>query len=284
MKKILILVSILCLGVLSACQTGSAANPAGNPSGNPTGASQVPPPGNSETVFGSDLDLMQNQPPQSGDTVAIIHTSMGDIYVRFFPEETPLAYENFVTHARNGYYDGLIFHRVMEDFMIQGGCAEGTGMAGESIWGEGFGPEWSRNLRHFRGALAMAQSAMPNSIGSQFYIVHGSISGRELPAEWVEDFEWAKENQDFDLGQDLEGNDLTLGDLHPIVQMEGYLRYGGTPHLDMSLSQQGPGHTVFGQVISGMDVVDAIAAVETDSVNDRPLSDVVIERITVFEY
>ena len=268
---------------MTACQTSPAAYPSGNPS-NPSGPGSVPPPGNCDTVFSSDLELMQNRPLQSGETIAVLHTNMGDIYIRFFPEETPLAYENFVTHARNGFYDGLIFHRVMEGFMIQGGCSEGTGMSGESIWGHGFGPEFSRNLRHFRGALGMAQSRLPNSIGSQFYIVHSRDLAQSPGIET--DFEWAKENQDFFLGEDIDGSEVFMSDIHPIPHLEAYIRYGGTPHLDLALSEQG--HTVFAQVISGMHVVDAIAAVETDGNppigQSRPLNDVIIERVSIFEY
>jgi len=234
-----------------------------------------------ETVFGSDLDVMQAQAPNPGDTKVILHTNHGDITIRFFPEETPVAYENFVTHARGGYYDGLTFHRVMENFMIQGGCPQGTGMGGESIWGGTFGPEYSPHLRHFRGAVAMAQSMMPNSIGSQFYIVHGSVDARELQERWQVEFSFIIENQDMLLGQDFMGNDVFARDIHPAEQMEAYLRYGGTPHLDLAISESG--HTVFGQVVSGMDVVDEIAAVATGEEN-RPLEAVVIERVTVSEF
>ncbi|MBR3908690.1 MAG: peptidylprolyl isomerase, partial [Clostridia bacterium] len=71
---------------------------------------------------------------KSGDTVAIMHTTMGDIKIKLFKEETPKTFENFTTHAKNGYYNGLIFHRVMKDFMIQGGDPMGSGIGGESIW------------------------------------------------------------------------------------------------------------------------------------------------------
>ena len=221
-----------------------------------------------------DLDLMQATLPKPGDTIVILHTNMGDITLRFFPEEAPLAYENFVTHARNGYYDGVIFHRVIDSFMIQGGDPEGTGTGGESIWGYGFGPEFSKCLRHFRGALAMAQSAMPNSIGSQFYIVQNS----ELDPRFLTDFEFLLDNQDRALGIDMDGNNIYVRDLFSADKLHAYMRYGGTPHLDLVFSQAG--HTVFGQVIEGMDVVDAIAAVDVDA-NNRPVIEVIIERVTV---
>jgi len=221
-----------------------------------------------------DLELMQTGAPQAGDTLVILHTSMGDVTLRLFPDEAPMAYENFVTHARNGYYNGVIFHRVLEDFMIQGGDPEGTGMGGESIWGHGFGPEFSYHLRHFRGALAMAQSAMPNSIGSQFYIVQNS----ELDIRSRQEFEFLLENQDEPLGEGFDGEIIYVRDIFSADKLEGYIRYGGTPHLDLVMSETG--HTVFGQVVSGMGVVDAIAAVEVDG-SGRPLTEVVIESVTV---
>jgi peptidyl-prolyl cis-trans isomerase B (cyclophilin B) len=77
----------------------------------------------------------QTDPPKPGEQIAIIHTSMGDITVKFFPKAAPKAVENFITHAKNGYFDGMIFHRVYENFMIQSGCPNGDGTGGESIWG-----------------------------------------------------------------------------------------------------------------------------------------------------
>lgn len=237
----------------------------------------------SGTVFGSDdLDLMQATSPQPGDTIAIIHTSMGDVTLRFFPEEAPLAYENFVTHARNGYYDGVIFHRILENFMIQGGDPEGTGAGGESIWGHGFGQEFSWNLRHFRGALAMAQTNVPNSIGSQFYIVHNyDFDSDMLP--FLNEFH---NQRDLLLGE-KDGRDVYVRDFFTPDMVEAYRRYGGTLHLDiafgMVMEGAGPGHTVFGQVIDGMDVVDAIAKVEVDPAG-RPHEEVIIERVTVTTY
>ena len=112
----------------------------------------------------------QTQAPASGEEVAVIKTSKGDIFVRLFPEHAPKAVENFKTHAKNGYYDGLIFHRVINDFMIQGGDPTGSGMGGESIWGKSFEDEFTPELHNLRGALSMA-NAGPNTNGSQFFIV-----------------------------------------------------------------------------------------------------------------
>jgi cyclophilin family peptidyl-prolyl cis-trans isomerase len=189
--------------------------------------------------------------PEVGDTVAIFHIkNYGDIKVKFFEEVAPKAVENFITHAKEGYYDGLIFHRVIDEFMIQGGDPEGTGYGGESIWGEGFGTELDYELVPYRGSLCMAMSSQPNSIGSQFFITQANYS----------------ESQESYL--------KSAG--YPEKLLDVYKKEGG--YLSLYLQ-----YTVFGQVYEGMDIVDKIAEVETDS-NDKPLEDVVIESIEITEY
>ena len=84
--------------------------------------------------------------PVAGDLVAIMHTNMGDISIRLFPDHAPKAVENFTTHAKNGYYDGIVFHRVIKDFMIQGGDPKGDGTGGESCWGGKFEDEFNEKL------------------------------------------------------------------------------------------------------------------------------------------
>ena len=105
-----------------------------------------------------------------GETKAVIKTNMGDVTVKLLNNVAPKTVENFVTHAKNKYYDGLIFHRVIKDFMIQGGDPTGTGMGGESIWGQAFEDEFSTDAFNLYGALSMA-NAGPNTNGSQFFIV-----------------------------------------------------------------------------------------------------------------
>ena len=103
-------------------------------------------------------------------TFAILKTRHGDIKIKLFEKDAPKTCENFITHIKNGYYDGLIFHRVIREFMIQGGDPTGTGRGGESIWGKPFKDEFSPNLKFDRkGLLAMA-NAGPNTNGSQFFI------------------------------------------------------------------------------------------------------------------
>ena len=117
--------------------------------------------------------LKQKEMPAVGEKIAVIKTDKGDIKVRLFPEEAPKAVENFVTHAENGYYDGLIFHRVIKDFMIQGGdpLGNGTGGSKKTIKGEFAQNGVENNLSHTRGVISMARSNDPNSASSQFFIV-----------------------------------------------------------------------------------------------------------------
>ena len=190
--------------------------------------------------------------PKNGETIATIHVkNYGDITVKFFDKIAPKAVEKFITHAKEGYYNGVIFHRVMNEFMIQGGDPTGTGRGGSSIWGEGFGTELDKSIAPYRGALCMAMSQLPNSLGSQFFISQANYN--EKKANIMKQAGYAEGL--------LEMNKKYGGDLLSL-----YMKY-----------------TVFGQVISGMDVVDKIAAVETDS-SDRPLTDVVIESIDVTKY
>jgi len=102
--------------------------------------------------------------------VVVLETTQGKIELKMFEDKAPKAVENFVTHVQNGYYDGLIFHRVIKNFMIQGGDPTGTGRGGESIWGEPFEDEFAPNLVFDRaGLLAMANRGR-NTNGSQFFI------------------------------------------------------------------------------------------------------------------
>ncbi|KAI4707058.1 hypothetical protein J4E89_008393 [Alternaria sp. Ai002NY15] len=102
-------------------------------------------------------------------TTVTLHTTYGDITIRLFPDAAPKAVENFVTHARNNYYNNVIFHRVIRKFMIQTGDPLGDGTGGESIWGKEFADEFS-NLRHDKAYTVSMANAGPNSNGSQFFI------------------------------------------------------------------------------------------------------------------
>jgi cyclophilin family peptidyl-prolyl cis-trans isomerase len=169
---------------------------------------------NQETVSMSDIE----KTPES--TVAVIKTNMGTIEIELFEKETPKTVENFVGLAKKGYYNGIIFHRVIDNFMIQGGDPTGTGRGGESLWGGDFKDEIVSSLKFDQpGYLAMA-NAGPNTNGSQFFITTVK-----------------------------------------------------TPHLNGH-------HTIFGKVIKGMDVVNAIGKVKTKA-GDKPVKDVVMEKVTI---
>ena len=214
---------------------------------------------------------MQFEMPTEGEEIVILHTNMGDIKIRLFPEYAPKAVENFKTHAKNGYYDGLTFHRVINDFMIQGGDPDGTGAGGESIWGSAFEDEFTSNLLNFRGSLAMANSGV-NTNGSQFFI---NQSKPKNNASLLKNRALASKNANGDKA-------TPHPDLIPDEVYDMYAEKGGNIHLDGPLRKEG-GHTVFGQVFEGMDVVDAIAGVSVDA-NDKPLSDVIIKTAEVTTY
>lgn len=193
----------------------------------------------------------QTNLPADGEITATINTTLGAIKVKLFPEEAPKAVENFVTHAKNGYYDGIIFHRVIKDFMIQGGDPNGTGMGGESIWGRPFQDEFTPKLHNLRGALSMA-NAGPGTNGSQFFIVQANTVDPSLLMQMKE-----------------------MPEEFPVDCVESYEKLGGTPWLDYR-------HTVFGHVYEGMDVVDKIAGVPVGP-NDKPSEDIKILSIDINE-
>ena len=178
--------------------------------------------------------------------VAVLETTKGTVKIQLFPAQAPKTVENFVGLIEKGYYDGIIFHRVISDFMIQGGDPTGTGMGGESLWGDSFEDEFSDEVFNLRGALSMA-NAGPNTNGSQFFIVQAS----RVPANML---------------RQLKG-------FVPDEVVSAYGEQGGTPWLDKR-------HTVFGHVIEGMDVVDDMAKVRVNYA-DKPLEDIKIIKATI---
>ncbi|PID24248.1 peptidylprolyl isomerase [Sporosarcina sp. P7] len=182
------------------------------------------------------------------EALVTMNTTMGPIKIKLFKERVPKTVENFLTHAENGYYDGIIFHRVIPEFMIQGGDPTGTGMGGESIYGNSFQDEFTMDLFNLRGALSMANSG-PNTNGSQFFIVQASSANAS--ASQLKQGGWPEEIA------------------------AAYEENGGTPHLDQK-------HTVFGQVLEGMDVVDNIANAKTNRDN-KPNEEIKIESIEIIQ-
>lgn len=221
-------------------------------------------------------EILQAQLPEEGDEIAIIKTSAGEIKLMLYPEEAPKAVENFKTLAQEGYYDGVIFHRVIDGFMIQTGDPEGTGMGGESCWGEPFEDEISEKLHFYRGAVAMANSG-PNTNGSQFFIVQQKDVQEDVLNILLE----ARDNNEEELTVTLpDGENYTLAQLFPDAVLEYYKANGGSAHLEYVF---GNTHSIFGQVFEGLDTTDAIAAAQTDA-NDKPLEEIKIEGITFEAY
>jgi cyclophilin family peptidyl-prolyl cis-trans isomerase len=163
--------------------------------------------------------MKEEKTAPAADEIAVITTNMGTFKIKFFPEIAPKAVENFKGLAKKGYYNGIVFHRVIDKFMIQGGDPTGTGRGGQSIWEKPFADEFSPKQRFDRkGILAMA-NAGPSTNGSQFFIT-----------------------------------------LAP------------TPHLNDR-------HTIFGEVIEGMDIVEKIGKVKTAM--DKPVEPVTMTKVTI---
>jgi cyclophilin family peptidyl-prolyl cis-trans isomerase len=245
-----------------------------------------------------------NSKDKTGDQVVSIETEFGVIKLKLY-DETPEHKENFLKLAEEGFYDGLLFHRVMQNFMIQGGDPDsrnaqkgirlGGGSSGYTIPAE-FVPKYF----HKKGALAAARkgsSANPEkrSSGSQFYIVQGEVfsqgkldtlemmKNNSLKNELMKE-ELSKSNEELNVymkNQDQAGFNLRVAEIREKVdsifnagqkfaftdeQKEIYTTIGGYPSLDGE-------YTVFGEVIEGLDVLDQIAAVETDE-NNRPVKDI----------
>ncbi len=157
---------------------------------------------------------------ESENITATIQTNKGDIKLQLFPDSAPKTVENFIGLSKKGKYNGTIFHRVIRNFMIQGGDFENmNGTGGSSIWGTDFEDEIDVNLSHKRGVISMANRG-PNTNGSQFFITH-----------------------------------------QPATHLDG-------------------NHTIFGEVIEGMDVVDTIATVETNQM-DRPILPILVKAIKI---
>ena len=206
-----------------------------------------------------DVDIHNFNMPEPGEKIAVITVKdMGEIKIKLFPEDAPKGVENFIGLAEMGYYDELIFHRVIPDFMNQGGDPKGNGTGGKSIWGEKFDGGTSENLYHFTGAVAYANSGATSTNGSQFYIVNTPDGYMQNTCEELYAADSTKYNW-------------------PANVAAKYNEAGGVPFLD-------GGYTVFGQVFDGMDVVRKIAEVETNPENDKPLTQVMMESVRIEEY
>ncbi len=229
----------------------------------------------SDQPVGYQLEL-----PKDGEEYAIIETSMGAMKMRLFANATPKTVENFTTLAKQGYYDGQIFHRVINEFMIQGGDPTGTGTGGKNIWDtDGFEDEFAANLLNIRGSVAMANRGK-NTNGSQFFINQKKPESFEGWDYYTTLFQNFRENQQSFL--ESYGSCPNMFRVRDNVK-NLYEQYGGNPKLDGYYSVNQTGHTVFGQVFEGLEVLDSIAAVEVDNA-DKPVTDVVIQTIKIEVY
>lgn len=196
-------------------------------------------------------DEIQFAAPQKGDTIAVFDTSAGEVKALLFPEQAPIAVENFVGLAEAGYYNGTIIYRAEEAFAVAGGDATGSGTAGTTIWGgNGYPAEPCDALRHYAGALCAAVDETSGSCFSAFYVVAAlpNSVGKEQQAAMT-DAGWRD------------------------AVYDAYRQAGGIPYLDYT-------DTVFGQVYEGMDAIDAMAQAEVDETL-RPVEDITINTVTI---
>ena len=268
---------------LAACSgkssTASGSSASGASSGTPASSAASAGDGRIRPDDGKKLGYQLDK-PQSGEEVAVLTTSMGVVKLRLFAAAAPKTVENFKGLIQKGYYNGLTFHRVIKDFMIQGGDPKGDGTGGESIWNKPFTDEYNANLVNIRGAVSMANSG-PNTNGSQFFI---NQKGTSQPIDWSyyqQAFNVYKQYPDEFLQQYGGGwPDMTkVTDAYKKL----YDGQGGSPNLDGAYSIAEQGHTVFAQVYEGMDVVDKIASTKTDS-NDKPVAPVTIVKAEIQKY
>lgn len=220
----------------------------------------------------------QLEAPEEGEEIAVVTMESGEVFkIRFFPDEAPKAVYNFKLHAIQGYYDGLTFHRIVKNFMVQGGDPTATGSGGESVWGESFEDEFNANLINLDGAVSMANSGA-NTNGSQFFI--NATDGSQISWEnYQEGFELYQ--QDPDIFTSSYGKWIKMDQVSDEMKAL-YDEHGGSPHLDGYYCTTGEGHTVFGQVFEGMDQVIQLSRVET--VEDAPVNPVTIKSIEIIQY
>ena len=249
-----------------------------------------------------------NEEPRK--TIEMI-TDYGNMTIELY-NETPLHRDNFINLAKNGAFDSLLFHRVIKDFMIQGGDPDSKKAKPGDTLGEGDAPyvidaEFNQNLFHKKGVLAAARDNNPSKASSamQFYIVQGKIyndsllnKSQERTNKWmaqdyfkndpnkkpildsiqksIDDENWERYTMFSDSILKLARSEENF-ELYniPETQREIYKSIGGVPHLDQN-------YTVFGEVIKGIEVLDSIAIIKTDSL-DRPIKDVRILKVKVIE-
>lgn len=247
----------------------------------------------------------QLEEPEVGEEIAIMHTNMGDIYIRFFPEGAPKAVENFKTLAKSGYYNGLEFFRIVEDAYIQSGDANNDGTGGKTIWGGTFENEFDSKLLNLRGAISTV-SRGDNANDSQFIINQNKPAlsdDSKATYDIVQIFKTYVYAYEYNI-EVYESMNKNYLELHPtlehyideysvgfspvsyLVPEEVWKLYddnGGNIHLDGAFRQNG-GNTVFAQVFKGYDVVDVIAKTAVDGETLKPEIEILINSIEFQSY
>lgn len=270
--------------LLSGCKNNGGANEMGIVSAKP------------QEIKGFDGNTVEVA-PKAGDLIATFEIeNFGTIKAVLFPEAAPIGVDNFQKLAESGYFKGLTIHRVVKDFMLQGGSLNGDGTGGDAlVEGGDFGIETAQNARHFYGALCYANAQGRNS--TQFYIVNSKI-----PQD-LGDFNLDRYREIVEEGESYIAQAKAIGAKdaeeyyrvqtqyyqNTIDWVEGatdkinslYKEKGGTPFLDGN-------YTVFGQVYEGFDVIDSISAVEVQDNGggevSKPVQTITITNVTVTKF
>jgi peptidyl-prolyl cis-trans isomerase B (cyclophilin B) len=211
------------------------------------------------------LGILASSCKEEKSMKVLLETSEGKIVLQLY-EDTPKHSENFLKLVKNKYYNGIIFHRVIAEFMIQAGDPNSKNPTPEGEYGKG-GPNYKipaeilPNHHHKKGVLAAARTNNPakESSGSQFYIVQGKV----FDLDNLKDMEESKKagNPNFKFSEEA---------------IKNYTTIGGTPHLDGE-------YTIFGEVIEGLDIVDKIAFTETRPNDNRPVKDIFIKKASIIK-
>ncbi|MCQ2464101.1 MAG: peptidylprolyl isomerase [Oscillospiraceae bacterium] len=248
----LVLAALVCTASFSGC---------GSKKSNSPGATMYKSSSNEETYDinaeeTAYTDIANYTLPRKGEEIVVMTIKdKGTVKFKLFPDLMPRACANFVGLAVNGYYDGLKFHRVIADFMIQGGDPEGNGRGGECIWGGRFDGGVNSFLYNVKGALAYANSGSTATDGSQFYVVVGQ--------KFTDDEVFNKyRNSAFNYTANAK---------------KAYFTDGGAPWLDGD-------YTVFGQVFEGIEIIEDVCSNTVTDSDDMPADDVIIEKIEVVTY
>ena len=201
-------------------------------------------------------DVLQFTTPADDAPVAIFHTNLGSIMAVLYPEEAPLAVENFIYLAEKNYYDGLEIYRIVPEFVVQTGSPSNNGTGGETKWGKPFANKFTENLHHYSGALAMANWDTVSTKGTNtsiFYFV-------QTPQNSV-DSKTKKQMLEAGFSQNV---------------VDAYSKVGGAPYLDNN-------NTVFGQIFHGMDILDTIALQDIDEAS-KPIIPIVLDSVVISSY